>query len=176
MRSYGVTITPPIAKACIDHHIRAQRRLDELKAKLHLPDRTSLVYYAKTGDRVKIGFTTNLAERMATLMPEQLLAVERGDPKLERARHRQFADLRTTGEWFRYEGLLIEHIAGLIDESSPNDLLDTATAAVAFGVRATTIRKWVSRGKLQPVAHGRNNRNLYRRGELETLHSRMLDE
>jgi hypothetical protein len=176
MRKWGVTITPEIAQACIGSYVKEQRRIDELTARLQLPDRTSLVYYVQTGDRVKIGFTTHLAERMATLVPERLLAVERGDPKLERSRHKQFAALRTRGEWFRYESPLTEHIAGLTDESRPDDLLDTATAAVAFGVQSSTVRKWVQRGKLSPVARGTNHRNLYRRADLEDLHARLLDE
>lgn len=31
----------------------------------------------------------------------------------ESKRHRQFADLRIKGEWFRYEEPLVSHIAGL---------------------------------------------------------------
>lgn len=71
------------------------------------------VYYMRIGNRVKIGWTTNLDGRMATINPEELLTTEPGNRILERARHHQFKELRTHGEWFRLEGLLVEHIEEL---------------------------------------------------------------
>lgn len=73
----------------------------------------SVVYYARLGNRVKIGYTTNLANRMQNIQPEELLATERGGEALESRRHAQFDRLRVSGEWFRYEQPLIDHIAGL---------------------------------------------------------------
>lgn len=73
----------------------------------------SVVYYARLGNRVKIGYTANLTNRMANIQPEQLLATERGGPKLEAERHGQFASLRVVGEWFRYEQPLIDHVTAL---------------------------------------------------------------
>lgn len=70
----------------------------------------SNVYYMRLGNRVKIGFTTRLKQRLAELNAEELLATEPGDRRLEHKRHEQFRDLRTTGEWFRLEGALIRHI------------------------------------------------------------------
>jgi hypothetical protein len=71
----------------------------------------SVVYYARLGNRVKIGYTTDLTKRMSVIQPEEILATERGGPKLESQRHAQFAELRVVGEWFRYEQPLIDHIA-----------------------------------------------------------------
>ena len=73
----------------------------------------SVVYYMRVGNRVKIGYSTNLASRIASVMPEEVLAVEPGGRMLEGVRHRQFADLRVTREWFRHEGALVAHIEKL---------------------------------------------------------------
>lgn len=56
----------------------------------------SVVYYVRIGDRIKIGYTTNLSQRMAALRvePHNLLATEPGGRRLEAERHEQFADYR----------------------------------------------------------------------------------
>lgn len=72
-----------------------------------------LVYYMRLGTLCKIGTSTNLETRLATLNPEELLTVEAGGRDVELARHIQFKDLRQHGEWFRYEGKLQEWIADL---------------------------------------------------------------
>ena len=77
------------------------------------PTAGSVVYYMRIGNRCKIGFSTNLAVRLASINPEELLATEEGGKVLEDQRHHQFRDLHTHGEWFRYEGELIEHVARL---------------------------------------------------------------
>lgn len=73
----------------------------------------SVVYYMRVGDRVKIGYTSNLKSRVAQVMPEEVLATEPGGRLMEGVRHRQFADLRVAREWFRLEGRLDQHIARL---------------------------------------------------------------
>lgn len=73
----------------------------------------SVVYYARIGNRVKIGTSTNLAERMRTINPEELMAAEVGDLGTERYRHKQFEHLRTHGEWFKLQGDLARHIKQL---------------------------------------------------------------
>lgn len=71
------------------------------------------VYYMRIGNRVKIGWTTNLTTRLATINPEELMTTEPGNRILENARHHQFKELRTHGEWFRLEEPLIQHIEDL---------------------------------------------------------------
>lgn len=73
----------------------------------------SLVYYMRIGNRVKIGVTTNLAERMKSIHPEELMAIEPGGYDLEQERHSQFCQLRSHGEWFRLEEPLAGHIERL---------------------------------------------------------------
>lgn len=73
----------------------------------------AVVYYMRVGNRVKIGFSTNLTERVSALAPEEVMATEPGDRSVEEARHRQFADLRVAREWFRLEEPLTSHVTAL---------------------------------------------------------------
>jgi hypothetical protein len=73
----------------------------------------AVVYYARLGNRCKIGWTSDLVTRMKSIRPEELLATEPGGQVTETERHHQFAALRVVGEWFRYEGSLVEHVERL---------------------------------------------------------------
>lgn len=71
--------------------------------------RPQCVYYIKLGNRVKIGTTTNLPKRLEALPFDTLLAIEPGGNPREHARHQQFAALRVNGEWFKADGVLMDH-------------------------------------------------------------------
>lgn len=78
----------------------------------------AVVYYIaiRGSDRVKIGTTTNLRQRMVDLRAdgEDLLATEPGGYEVERARHQQFADERYgRREDFALSDRLTAHIASL---------------------------------------------------------------
>lgn len=65
----------------------------------------SVVYAIAAGDSVKIGYTTNLEQRMKAIQstcphPIVCLGTAPGGQLLERALHRQFARHRVYGEWF----------------------------------------------------------------------------
>ncbi|MFC0682631.1 GIY-YIG nuclease family protein [Lysobacter korlensis] len=75
------------------------------------PPRVDVVYYLRSGDRVKIGTTANPRQRLAAIWHDQLLAFERGDRRVEQRRHAQFAADRLGGEWFRLSIPVREHIA-----------------------------------------------------------------
>lgn len=75
--------------------------------------RGNVVYYARIGNRVKIGTSYDLRARLTVINPEELLAIERGSYELEAQRHREFRELHTHGEWFRYEGPLVDHVRAL---------------------------------------------------------------
>lgn len=102
---------------------RALRRAGEAEhsAEVHEVKRgnrePSVVYYARIGDYIKIGYTTRLRNRLTTLRVDELLAVEPGGFDLEQARHRQFAaeriDLRR--ENFRPSESLTNHITATRD-------------------------------------------------------------
>jgi len=72
-----------------------------------------VVYYVRIGNRVKIGWSTNLPSRLAAINPEEVMVIEPGGRELEKARHGQFRALRTHGEWFKLEEPLTGHIEEL---------------------------------------------------------------
>lgn len=75
------------------------------------PPRVDVVYYLRYADRVKIGTTANPRQRFAAVRHDELLALERGDRRRERARHEQFAAQRFGAtEWFRLDDDLLAHI------------------------------------------------------------------
>lgn len=72
------------------------------------------IYYARIGNRCKIGYSLNVQARMHSITPEELLVTEPGGPIKEAERHAQFETLRSHGrEWFRYEDALVEHVRHL---------------------------------------------------------------
>lgn len=79
-----------------------------LAGKTHAP----VVYFARVGDNVKIGTTTNLKGRMQSLYLslEDVLVVVPGGKDVEAAYHKQFAEIRVQGpgrrELFRRGGQL----------------------------------------------------------------------
>lgn len=114
---YGVEITEDILRnILLCFHQDWIKQLDAIKErdrKTEKDRKVSVVYYMRIGDRVKIGTTTNLHKRMASIGPEELLATEPGWYDLEEQRHLQFAHYRTSGEWFRYEGAVKDHVKEL---------------------------------------------------------------
>ena len=74
--------------------------------------RVDVVYYIRSGDRIKIGTSGNPRGRLAALPYEEVLAFERGDRMLERRRHEQFAAFRMPrSEWFHVHDALLAHVA-----------------------------------------------------------------
>ncbi len=96
-------------------------RVDRVKYQpgyVPLGHRDGHVYYIAQGSHVKVGWTQDVDRRLGELQvgaPErlELLATEPGTQELEKDRHRQFEPLRVSGEWFRHEGALKEHLASL---------------------------------------------------------------
>jgi hypothetical protein len=82
----------------------------------------SVVYYARIGDHIKIGWTKQLHHRMRWYPPcSRLLAVEPGDEGTERIRHRQFAHLLAARtEWFAPGADLMKHIRELARTGLPH--------------------------------------------------------
>lgn len=76
-------------------------------------DTAGAIYFIRLGSLVKIGFTTNLAQRLKHLPHEEVLAVRTGSMRDEKALHAQFAHLRQHGEWFRQGPDLLHHIESL---------------------------------------------------------------
>lgn len=72
----------------------------------------SVVYYARIGDYVKIGYSARLRNRMSNLRVDELLACEPGGEELERQRHEEFAAERISRrrENFTLSERLVAHI------------------------------------------------------------------
>ena len=78
------------------------------------PPRVDVVYYLRFDDRVKVGTTANLRQRLGAIWHEELVALERGDRHRERMRHGQFAATRHPGtEWFAPSPELEAHLVAL---------------------------------------------------------------
>lgn len=74
-----------------------------------------VVYFIHCDGFIKIGSTTRVEYRLATLQvanPHQLdvLLVEDGGEKREAELHKEFAEYRVRGEWFRLEGRLRKYL------------------------------------------------------------------
>lgn len=74
-----------------------------------------VVYYLRFGDRIKIGTTGDLHQRLKQIPHDELLATEAGSTERERERHIQFTHLRVDGqrEWFHDAADLRAHILSL---------------------------------------------------------------
>lgn len=70
----------------------------------------NVVYYMRLGNRAKIGTTCNLRKRIVAIQPEDCMGYEPGSYDVEHRRHRQFAHLRVSGEWFDIQGELLRHV------------------------------------------------------------------
>lgn len=85
------------------------------------PDRTKRdvrttpghIYFVKAGDLIKIGYSTNLRQRLSQLGPVVLLATITGTMEDEKALHHQFGEYWDHGEYFRPGQRLMDHIASL---------------------------------------------------------------
>ena len=74
-------------------------------------ERSSLVYFVRLRDLIKIGTTTNLTRRLRCLPYDELIKTIPGGPAIERQWHNRFVHLRHTREWFRAEPELLAAIA-----------------------------------------------------------------
>lgn len=74
--------------------------------------RVDVVYYLRFDDRVKIGTTANLRQRLGAIWHQELVALERGDRELEHRRHVELSTSRIgRTEWFRLDDAVTAHLA-----------------------------------------------------------------
>jgi hypothetical protein len=76
-----------------------------------------------------------------------LLGFEDGDKVVEAARHAEFAQYRTRGEWFRFEGALIDHVATLAPITV---CIPSLTARIAAAGISQSYASMIVNGKRQP--------------------------
>jgi hypothetical protein len=80
-----------------------------LALKRHAP----VVYFVRNGNRVKIGYTQSLRNRIGrlSLRPKDLVRVEHGGATHERSLHERFAAYRIGDtEWFELRGEVADHV------------------------------------------------------------------
>jgi len=97
--------------------IRAEGIMFDPRPKPARAPERQVVYYILWGDRIKIGATKRLAQRMSALYHDELLAAEPGYFSLENQRHLEFRDYRIPGqrEWFQDAPALRFHVNTLRD-------------------------------------------------------------
>lgn len=74
---------------------QSRKHQEEMAARVAAAQvRECWVYYVRCGRLIKIGMTTNLANRFSSIRPNEVLAIEPGGLELEAEMHKQFAELR----------------------------------------------------------------------------------
>jgi hypothetical protein len=104
------------------HHKTAEEERapePELKDGHDAIGRRRWVYYVRCGHLIKIGTTADLASRFSAIRPNEVLALEHGGQEVETRRHRHFAALRSSGEYFHPGPALQQHINELRQELGP---------------------------------------------------------
>jgi hypothetical protein len=74
---------------------------------------SGLVYFLRFGDLIKIGFTTNLRQRLSSIPHDEVLATVPGTMRDEKHFHQRFAHLRHAREWFRPGDDLLAYIESI---------------------------------------------------------------
>lgn len=79
------------------------------------------VYYVAVGERIKVGFATDVNKRLRAYPPEStLLAVHPGTPTLEKDMHNKLAVWRVAGrEWYSRSDEVLAHIDRVLAEFGP---------------------------------------------------------
>lgn len=122
----SVSVKVPEAYLCDSHLVAAYRSVNDLlreskpdaaanftgggRALPGYQHRGGLVYFMRFGDRVKIGFTTNLPLRLQSIPHDELLATIPGTMADEKRLHSRFAAHRVHHEWFHLVPEILAHI------------------------------------------------------------------
>ena len=107
-------VTEPPVLLCADHRDMLIQQVTRKRPKVH----GQVVYFIRNGNRVKIGWTTNLRKRLESLsLPVSTVALlQPGGPDVEDMLHRRFGRTRIDGsEWFESS----EAIESYIERNQP---------------------------------------------------------
>jgi len=74
-------------------------------------DGLGVIYFIQSGERIKIGHTTDLGRRLKEIPHDRVLAAIPGSLTDEKRAHAAFAEFRDIGEWFHAEPGLLHGIA-----------------------------------------------------------------
>jgi hypothetical protein len=111
---------------CREHHFRAwyawqQEEVEAVHARVAAESAATQerrapcewVYFLRFGDRIKIGYTADLRERLRSVPHDEVLHVEPGGRRDERRVHAAFVHLRIRGEWYEAAPDLLAFIGDL---------------------------------------------------------------
>lgn len=105
--------------------IHRERRYDQAEERRREKALTEpgWIYYLHVGDRIKIGYTTDVKRRLRQYPPDSpLLALHPGTKQTEHDMHSKFAGSRAAGrEWFLDTPELRDHIKQVIDQYGEPD-------------------------------------------------------
>lgn len=107
-----------IEAAKFDSLERRADQLLELGAALSQSTVDGVVYFVRFRDRIKIGHTTNLRQRLRAFPVDEVLLTIPGSVEDEARCHAAFAHLRVQGEWFTEGPELLAFIRSLSDRAA----------------------------------------------------------
>lgn len=113
--------SPDVIRRCVEAGIADFERLESAggrvvsyralrAARRSGPGHPPVVYYMRQGDLVKIGTTTDIGSRAASIGAQGVMAIEPGDAAVEHRRHDEFAADRSHLEYFRLSAPLAVHV------------------------------------------------------------------
>lgn len=105
-----LAVKDKIDRASLAQRKEAARKPNGRPPRLLNSDRPGVVYFARFGHLIKIGFTTDLRARMATLKPDEVLHTTPGTMRDEKALHKRFHRLRERDEYFLPGAELLDFI------------------------------------------------------------------
>ncbi|MFD9564362.1 GIY-YIG nuclease family protein [Streptomyces sp. NPDC059994] len=140
MRGAGIDPDEHVVRVAValgrHRHDRATRQCEARTGASDESNETSIVYYVRRADLIKIGTTTQPHSRFAALLPDEILAWEPGGRTVERARHQEFAKWRVGGsEYFRANEPL-SALAGQLHELHGQPKPDWPTLASVSAIRS----------------------------------------
>lgn len=119
-------------------------------AKTYRANRPGHIYYLQVGDRVKIGFTTDLYRRMMEYPPNAvLLATHPGTPAVEKELHQDFHRYLADGrEWFTPNSDLDAHLQKVLEKFPPTTSI--AKMRQPMNGRPATLRPGFTAKRVSP--------------------------
>lgn len=130
-----------VVNACVDDHwvINAVAEMRDIRPEKRTMPTEGFVYFLLSDGAVKIGWTSELDQRLKQYSPgARILAVKPGTKADESALHKKFAHIKThRKEWFSYSPQVMEEVQRTIREHGepPRDINEPLTATRIVGPR-----------------------------------------
>lgn len=149
---------PLVQEAILESVAERERRLEELeKRRAEARKQLGWIYYLKLDDRIKIGWTSNLGQRLQSYPPyAQSLTEHPGTRADERDLHRTFKPSRSSGrEWYFPTPELMAHIdrvrAAEMERRTQEHLAQVNKDRTSSGMDPLTLEEFLSRNRRYPA-------------------------